>query len=142
MISINKTVLLGYVGAEPEVRFNSTTNSKLIVISVATKQTYKDKSSEKYIDKTEWHDVSIFKPNLISLIEGRLKKGDYIYVEGSLSKVSWNDKMGNEKVAVQIQIREPNHDLKFWRQKSESKESLEENNKKTPAKKVIKKKVK
>jgi single-strand DNA-binding protein len=116
MISINKALIYGRLGSDPEIRHNKD-GGKLAILSIATNSSYKDKTSGKYIEKSEWHEVVVYKPNVVQLIEGMVKKGDEVYVEGAITKSKWTDSKGVEKSQTQIQAKDPEHIFKFFRQR-------------------------
>lgn len=105
--SLNKVTLIGNLGNDPEVR--STTNgSKVATLSVATSNQWKDKSGEKQ-EKTEWHRVVLWNSQyrkLADVAEQYCKKGDKVYVEGSIEYRSWQDKDGNTKYTTEIKGEE------------------------------------
>ncbi len=137
MLSINKAIIVGHVGADPEIRFTKD-KSKLAILSVATHQFYKDKATDKLLDKTDWHDVTVFRPHLVSLIEENVKKGDEIHIEGSLSKVTWSNSAGVERVQTQIQVRDAEHTVRFQRRKSKEEPQKQPETKKSKTKKAFK----
>lgn len=138
MISMNKALILGRVGSDPVSRATKG-DGKIIILSIATNQKYKDKEGN-YIEKTEWHEVMIAKPAVVSLIENRLKKGDEVYIEGSLCKSKWMDESGKEKSSSQIHVKDPEHVFKFEQQKSVVKNLESNSEEKTSAPRAIKKK--
>ena len=98
--SINKVTLVGNLGRDPEIR---TTNSgqKIVHLSVATSDTWKDKNGERQ-EKTEWHRVVIFNTNLADFAERFLRKGSKVYVEGALQTRRFTDASGQEKFTTEI----------------------------------------
>ena len=105
--SLNKVTLIGNLGSDPEVR--STANgSKVATLSVATSNQWKDKSGEKQ-EKTEWHRVVLWNSQyrkLADVAEQYCKKGDKIYVEGSIEYRSWQDREGQTRYTTEINARE------------------------------------
>ena len=105
--SLNKVTLIGNLGNDPEVR--STTNgSKVATLSVATSNQWKDKSGEKQ-EKTEWHRVVLWNSQyrkLADVAEQYCKKGDKIYVEGSIEYRSWQDREGQTRYTTEIKANE------------------------------------
>lgn len=96
---INKTILLGNVGKEPEVRY--TQDGKAIAnISLATSESWKDKDGQKQ-EKTEWHRV-VFFGKLAEVVEKYISKGSRIYLEGKLQTRKWQDKDGNDRYTTEI----------------------------------------
>jgi len=101
--SVNKVILLGNLGRDPEVR-TAQDGSKIVNLNIATSESWKDKSSGERKEKTEWHRVVIFNPNLADIAERYLKKGSSVYVEGALQTRKWTDKDGAEKYSTEIVI--------------------------------------
>ena len=88
--SVNKVILVGNLGKDPEVR-RMTSGEPVVNLSVATSETWKDKSSGERKEKTEWHRVVIFNENLAKVAEQYLKKGAKVYIEGQLETRKWQD---------------------------------------------------
>ena len=101
--SVNKVILVGNVGRDPEVR-TSQDGSKIVNLSIATSETWKDRSSGERKEKTEWHRVVIFNPNLADVAERFLRKGSSVYVEGALQTRKWTDQSGAEKYSTEVVI--------------------------------------
>ncbi|MBQ3695946.1 MAG: single-stranded DNA-binding protein [Alphaproteobacteria bacterium] len=98
--SINKVILVGNLGRDPEVR-HTAAGAKIVHLSVATSDVWKDKNGERQ-EKTEWHRVVIFNPNLADFAERTLKKGSKVYVEGSLQTRKFQDASGQDKFSTEI----------------------------------------
>lgn len=101
--SVNKVILIGNVGRDPEIR-QSADGRKIVNLSVATSDTWKDKSGERQ-EKTEWHRVVIFNQGLADIAERYVKKGTKLYVEGSLQTRKWTDNNGIEKYTTEIVLK-------------------------------------
>ena len=100
MASINKVILVGNLGRDPEVRY-TTDNSAIANVSIATTDRYKDKATGEQKEITEWHRVVFF--NRLAEIAGEyLKKGSQVYIEGKLRTRKWTDKDGAEKYSTEI----------------------------------------
>lgn len=99
--SVNKVILVGNLGRDPEVR-STQDGMKVCQLSVATSESWKDKSSGERKEKTEWSRVVIFNERLAEVAEKYLRKGSKVYVEGSLSTRKWTDKDGQEKYATEV----------------------------------------
>ena len=99
MASVNKVILIGNLGKDPEVRYMPS-GEAIANISVATTDSWKDKSGEKQ-EKTEWHRVSFF-GKLAEIVGEYLKKGSQVYVEGRLQTRKWQDKEGQDKYTTEI----------------------------------------
>ena len=98
--SINKVILVGNLGRDPEVR-HTASGAKIVHLSVATSDVWKDKSGERQ-EKTEWHRVVIFNSNLADFAERALKKGSKVYVEGSLQTRKFQDASGQDKFSTEV----------------------------------------
>ncbi len=99
--SLNKVLLIGRLGADPEIK--QMVNGKSVArLSLATSQSWKDKSTGEKKEKTEWHRV-VFFGKLAEICEQYLDKGSQIYVEGKLQTRKWQDKEGNDKYTTEIQ---------------------------------------
>lgn len=104
MSSINKVILVGNLGSEPEIR--STNDGKRIAnLSIATSESWKDKSTGERKEKTEWHRVVIFNDALANIAEKYLKKGSKVYVEGKLQTRKWTDNSGNERYTTEVVLQ-------------------------------------
>jgi single-strand DNA-binding protein len=105
--SLNKATLIGNLGADPEVR--STSNgSRVATISVATSRQWTNKAGERQ-EKTEWHRVVLWNnrgSNLADIVEKYVKKGDKVYVEGSIQYRTWQDREGQTRYTTEINARE------------------------------------
>ena len=99
--SVNKVILVGNLGADPEIR---TLNSgdRVANLRVATSETWRDRSSGERKERTEWHRVVIFNENLVKVAEQFLKKGAKVYVEGQLQTRKWTDKDNQEKYTTEV----------------------------------------
>lgn len=104
MTGINKVMLIGNLGSDPEVL--TTANGTIIAkISIATSEQWKDKETGEKKDKAEWHRVVFFN-RLAEIASQYLKKGSKVYVEGSLRTNKWTDKSGNERYTTEIVAKE------------------------------------
>ena len=99
--SVNKVILVGNLGREPETR-RMTSGDPVVNLSLATSESWRDKTSGERKEKTEWHRVVIFNPNLADVAEKYLRKGSKVYIEGQLSTRKWTDKDGQEKYSTEI----------------------------------------
>lgn len=102
--SVNKAILVGNLGRDPEVR-TLQTGSKVCNLSVATSESWRDKATGERKERTEWHRVVIFNDNLVKVCEAYLRKGSKIYVEGSIETRKWQDQSGAEKYSTEIVLR-------------------------------------
>ena len=103
-VSINNVTLLGNLGADPRVS-NTQSGAKIVNLSVATTDSWKDKLSGERKDRTEWHRVVIFNPQLADLAERYLHKGSKVYLEGQLQTRKWEDSNGQEKYTTEIVLQ-------------------------------------
>jgi single-strand DNA-binding protein len=101
--SVNKVILVGNLGRDPEVR-TAQDGSKIVNLNIATSESWKDRGSGERREKTEWHRVVIFNPNLADVAERYLKKGSSVYVEGQLQTRKWTDQQGVEKYSTEVVI--------------------------------------
>jgi single-strand DNA-binding protein len=101
--SVNKVILIGNLGRDPEVR-TMQNGGKVANLSIATSETWRDKSSGERKEKTEWHRVVIF-GNLAEIAEKYLKKGSKVYVSGSLQTRKWTDQSGAEKYTTEVVLQ-------------------------------------
>src|SRR3982751_5342333 len=102
--SVNKEILVGNLGKDPEVRRMSTGDPG-VNLSIATTESWRDKASGEKKEKTEWHRVVIFNKNLADVAEKYLKKGAKVYVEGQLQTRKWTDKDGAEKYSTEVVLQ-------------------------------------
>ncbi len=101
MSSVNKVILLGNLGRDPEVRYTQS-NQKIVHLNVATFERWRDKQSSEMKEKTEWHRVVIFNENLADVAEKYLAKGRSVYLEGTLQTRKWTDQSGAEKYSTEV----------------------------------------
>ncbi len=108
--SINKVILLGRLGGDPEIRVSQDGN-KIAKFSLATSENWKDKSTNEKKERTEWHKVVIFSPGLADITEKYLKKGSLIYLEGQIRSRKYTDQSGVEKYITEVVIQGYNSNL-------------------------------
>ena len=101
--SVNKVILVGNLGRDPEVR-NTQDGAKIVNLALATSETWNDKASGERKERTEWHRVVIFNDRVADVAERFLKKGAKIYVEGSLQTRKWTDQGGQERYTTEVVI--------------------------------------
>jgi single-strand DNA-binding protein len=102
--SVNKVILVGNLGKDPEVR-RLTSGDPVVNLSIATSESWRDKASGEKKEKTEWHRVVIFNKNLAEVAEKYLRKGAKVYVEGQLQTRKWTDKDGAEKYSTEVVLQ-------------------------------------
>lgn len=108
--SINKVILVGNLGRDPEVRATQD-GREICNLAIATSESWKDKSSGERKEKTEWHRVVIFNENLTRIAKEYLRKGSKVYLEGQLQTRKWTDKDGQEKYSTEIVLQNYNGNL-------------------------------
>ena len=101
--SLNKVMLIGNLGADPEVR-TFQNGGKVCNLRLATTERWRDKSSGENKEKTEWHTVAVFSEGLVRVCEQYLRKGSKVYVEGSLRTRKWQDKEGRDRYTTEIRV--------------------------------------
>ena len=129
--SLNKVQLIGRLGADPEIK--QMVNVKNVArLSLATSQSWKDKSSGERKEKTEWHRVVIFNEGLINVVQQYVKKGASVYIEGQLNTRKWKDEStGQDKYSTEIVLQGYNSSLTMLDSKNSANNSnlVSENNK-------------
>ncbi len=102
--SVNKVILVGNLGADPEIR-RTQDGRPIANLSVATSETWRDKNTGERKEKTEWHRVVIFNEGLCKVAEQYLKKGSKVYIEGALQTRKWQDKDGKDKYSTEVVLQ-------------------------------------
>jgi single-strand DNA-binding protein len=102
--SVNKVILIGNLGKDPEIR-HTQDGKGIVSFSIATTESWRDKSSGERKEKTEWHRIVVFNEGIAKVAEQYLKKGSTIYVEGSLQTRKWTDKDGVEKYTTEVVLQ-------------------------------------
>jgi|TARA_B100001094_G_C17927384_1_gene669006 single-strand DNA-binding protein len=132
--SLNKVLLIGRLGADPEIK--QMVNGKNVArLSIATSQSWKDKSSGERKEKTEWHRVVIFNEGLVNVVQQYLKKGANVYIEGQLTTRKWKDESsGQDKYSTEIVLQGYNSSLTMLdgRSKNENSNLVSENKSSLP----------
>lgn len=108
--SVNKVILIGNLGRDPEIR-HTNDGSPIAQLSIATSDTWKDRSSGERRERTEWHRVVIFNEHLCKVAENYLKKGSKVYIEGALQTRKWTDQQGVEKYTTEVVLQRFNGEL-------------------------------
>lgn len=110
MSSVNKVILVGNLGRDPEIRrLNS--GDPVCNLSVATTDKWKDKNTGEKKERTEWHRVVIFNPHICDVAEKYLRKGSMVYVEGALQTRKWQDQQGQDRYSTEVVIQNFRGDL-------------------------------
>ena len=102
--SVNKVILIGNLGADPEIR-RTQDGRPIANLNIATSETWRDRNSGERKEKTEWHRVVIFNEGLCKVAEQYLKKGAKVYIEGQLQTRKWQDQSGQEKYSTEIVLQ-------------------------------------
>lgn len=102
--SVNKVILIGNLGRDPEVR-NFPNGGKVCNLRIATSENWKDRNTGERRERTEWHSVAIFSEPLVRVAEQYLRKGSKIYIEGQLETRKWQDQSGAERYTTEVVLR-------------------------------------
>ena len=103
--SVNKVILVGNVGKDPEIR-RTQDGRPIINLSIATGESWRDKNTGEKKEKTEWHRVVVFNENFCKVIEQYVKKGQKLYIEGQLQTRKWTDQAGVEKYSTEVVLQQ------------------------------------
>jgi single-strand DNA-binding protein len=124
MAGVNKVILVGNLGKDPDVR-RTTSGDPIVNFTLATSETWRDKASGERKERTEWHRVVIFNENLAKVAEQYLHKGSKVYVEGQLQTRKWTDKEGNEKYTTEVVLSRFRGELQMLDSRGDSSSSRE-----------------
>lgn len=102
--SVNKVILLGNLGRDPEIRSFSNGN-RVANLRIATSETWRDRNSGERREKTEWHSVAIFSEGLVKVAEQYLRKGSKVYIEGQLQTRKWQDQSGQDRYSTEVVLQ-------------------------------------
>ncbi|WP_170374994.1 MULTISPECIES: single-stranded DNA-binding protein [Ruegeria] len=102
--SVNKVILIGNLGADPEVR-SFQNGGKVCNLRIATSETWKDRNTGERKDRTQWHSVAIFSEPLVRVAEQYLRKGSKVYIEGQLETRKWQDQSGQDRYTTEVVLR-------------------------------------
>ena len=116
--SINKVIILGNLGKDPEVR-NFQNGGKVCNFPVATSETWKDRNSGEKQERTQWHNISILSEPLVNIAESFLKKGSKVYLEGQVETRKWQDSSGADRYSTEIVLRSNRGQMVLVDRKSE-----------------------
>ena len=108
--SVNKVILVGNLGADPEVR-KFQNGGSVCNLRVATSENWKDRNTGERREKTEWHSVAIFSEGLVRVAEQYLRKGSKVYLEGQLETRKWQDQNGNDRYTTEVVLRNFNSSM-------------------------------
>lgn len=104
--SVNKVILIGNLGADPEVR-SFQNGGKVCNLRIATSESWKDRNTGEKQERTEWHTVAIFSEGLVGVAERFLRKGSKIYIEGQLRTRKWQDQQGQDRYSTEVVLQGP-----------------------------------
>ena len=102
--SVNKVILIGNLGRDPEVR-SFQNGGKVVNLRIATSETWRDRNSGERKERTEWHSVAIFSESLAKIAEQYLRKGSTVYIEGQLETRKWQDQNGQDRYTTEVVLR-------------------------------------
>lgn len=102
--SVNKVILVGNLGADPEIR-RTQDGRPIANLRIATSETWRDKNTGERREKTEWHRVVVFNEGLCKVVEQYLKKGSKVYIEGALQTRKWTDQSGQERYSTEVVLQ-------------------------------------
>lgn len=102
--SLNKVMLIGNLGADPEIRRLSS-GGMVANMRIATSENWRDKNTGERREKTEWHTVTVFNENLAKIVEQYVKKGSKVYIEGQMQTRKWQDQSGNDRYSTEVVLQ-------------------------------------
>ena len=102
--SVNKVILIGNVGADPEIR-RTQDGRPIANLRIATSESWRDRNSGERKEKTEWHNVVVFNEGLCKVVEQYVKKGAKLYIEGALQTRKWQDQNGNDRYSTEVVLQ-------------------------------------
>ncbi len=102
--SVNKVILIGHLGAGPEIR-RMNSGDMIASLRIATSESWRDRQSGERKERTEWHSVVIFNENLAKVAEQYAKKGSKVYIEGALQTRKWQDQSGNDRYSTEVVLQ-------------------------------------
>lgn len=104
MASVNKVILVGNLGRDPETR-SFQNGGKVVELRIATSEQWKDRNSGERKERTEWHTVKVFTEGLVGVVERYLRKGSKVYIEGALQTRKWQDQDGKDRYSTEIVLQ-------------------------------------
>jgi single-strand DNA-binding protein len=110
MAGVNKVILIGHLGKDPESR-SSNGGNKILSFSLATSESWRDKQTGDRKEKTEWHQVTVFNEHIVKVVEQYCKKGSKVYLEGKLRTRKWQDKEGSDRYTTEVVLENFNGQL-------------------------------
>ena len=125
--SLNKVMLIGRLGQDPEVR-NTQDGRSLCTFSIATSESWNDKNTGEKREKTEWHRIVVFNEGLVNIIQQYVKKGSNVFLEGQLQTRKWEDKDGATRYTTEVVLQGFNSTLTMLGEKNSNQESKPSSN--------------
>lgn len=110
--SVNKVILVGNLGADPEIR-RMGSGDQVASLRIATSESWRDRNTGERRERTEWHNVVIFNDNLVKVVEQYVKKGSKIYIEGQLQTRKWQDQNGNDRYTTEVVLQKYRGELQM-----------------------------
>jgi single-strand DNA-binding protein len=123
--SLNKVIIIGNVGKDPEIR-STQTGKEIASLVVATSESWKDRSTGEKTEKTEWHRIVAFSEGIVNIIKNYVKKGTKVYIEGSLQTRKWTDNNNQERYTTEVVLQQFNSSLILLSGKNDTANSLSE----------------
>jgi len=120
---LNQVTLIGNVGRDPEYRYTNE-GKEIAVFSLATTDSWRDKTSGEKRERTEWHKIVIFHEGIVNVLKNHVKKGSRLFIQGSLQNRKWTDASGNEKNSVEIVLQNQSSSLILLDSKSENQTNI------------------
>jgi single-strand DNA-binding protein len=117
--SVNKVILVGNLGKDPEIR-TTQSGTEIASFSIATSESWKDKSTGERKEKTEWHNIVVFNERLVTVVKNYVKKGSKLYIEGALQTRKWTDKEGHDRYTTEVVLQNFNGTLTMLDSKGSS----------------------
>ena len=118
--SVNKVILVGNIGQQPEIRVAQASGEELATFSLATNEKWKDKNTGEPREKTEWHRVVVFAPGLVTVIKNYANKGSKLYIEGQMQTREYEDQSGTKKYTTEVVLNRFNSTLVLLDSKADS----------------------
>lgn len=109
--SINKAIIVGNVGSDPEIRVSQTTGAELATFSIATSEKWKDKTTKEQREKTDWHRIVVFSIGLVKIVKDYVKKGSKLYIEGKMQTREYEGQTGEKKYTTEVVLAAYNGSL-------------------------------
>ena len=125
-MSVNKVILVGNLGKDPEIRSTSD-GREIATFSMATTENWKDKNTGERKDKTEWHRIVVFSQGLVGVIKNYVKKGSKLYIEGQLQTRKWTDNNGVDKYTTEVVLQNFNSTMQMLDSRNSSSNDVAEN---------------